>query len=117
MLTVYGLSHCTTTKKAIKYLENQGIKVDRFIDIRDNPPNKAIINLLLEDNNGSIKKIINTSGDLYRSMNLKEKLDSMTVGEIVKLLTQNGMLIKRPLITNEEKATVSAKEQILQRWI
>lgn len=118
MLTVYGLAHCTTTQKAVKYLEKKGAKIKELIDIRDNPPSKEIIQLAIQANDGNVKKILNTSGNLYKEMGLKDKIDSMTEEEIINLLTENGMLIKRPLITNFEKASVSARDKVLdQVWL
>ncbi|XJS11644.1 Spx/MgsR family RNA polymerase-binding regulatory protein [Aerococcaceae bacterium WGS1372] len=118
MLTVYGLAHCTTTQKAIKTLEENGIKIKELIDIRETPPTKETIILAIQSQNGNIKKIMNTSGNLYKEMGLKDKLDSMTEDEIIQLLTQHGMLIKRPLITDFHKASVSARNNILEEtWI
>lgn len=118
MLTVYGLGHCTTTQKAIKYLENAGLEIKELIDIRDNPPSQEIIQLAIDSQGGQIKKILNTSGNLYKEMGLKDKLDTLSEDEIIQLLTENGMLIKRPLITNSHKASVSARDKVLEdTWI
>lgn len=87
------------------------------MDIRDTPPNVQTLQLLLNDKKMSIRSIMNTSGELYRSMGLKDKIDSMSESELLKLLSENGMLIKRPLITDGRRATVSAKESVLNTWI
>lgn len=113
MLTIYGLGHCSTTKKAANYLQDKGIEIGEVIDIRDTPPSKAIIQLAVKANEGQVKKIINTSGNLYRELALKDKLSELSIDEVVTLLHENGMLIKRPLITDGIKATVSAKENLL----
>lgn len=117
MLTIYGLSHCSTTKKAANYLMAKGIEMGDIIDIRDATPTKKVIQLAVAANGGQVKKIINTSGNLYREMDLKDKLAEMSNDDVVALLHENGMLIKRPLITNGEKATVSAKESSLSAWL
>lgn len=113
MLIIYGLSHCSTTKKAANYLMAEGIEMGDIIDIRETPPTKEVIQLAVAANDGQVKKIINTSGNLYREMDLKNKLTEMSNDDVLTLLHENGMLIKRPLITNCEKATVSAKESLL----
>ena len=118
MLTVYGLGHCTTTQKAIKYLANKGIQIKEQIDIRDNPPSKETIRLAIEQVGGNVRKIMNTSGNLYREMELKDKLDTMGVDEVITLLSENGMLIKRPLITDGATVSVSARDSTLDKsWI
>lgn len=118
MLTVYGLAHCTTTQKAIKYLEAAGLEIKELIDIRDQPPSEDPIQLAIQSQGGQVRKILNTSGNLYRDMGLKDKLDTMKEDEVIQLLTQNGMLIKRPLITDFTKASVSAREKVLNTvWV
>lgn len=118
MITAYGLSHCTTTQKAIKYLDAKGIEVKELIDIRDNPPSEEIIRLAIEQAGGQVRKMMNTSGNLYRELGLKDKLDDMSQEEVVTLLSENGMLIKRPLITDGTRLSVSAREAALDKvWI
>ena len=118
MLTIYGLGHCSTTKKAKKFLMDNGQELGEIIDIRDTPPTKEVIQLAVDNQCGQVKKIINTSGNLYRELSLKDKLPEMTDDEVISLLHEHGMLIKRPLITDGEKATVSAKENVLsQAWL
>ena len=118
MLTIYGLGHCTTTKKAKEYLEDKGVSVDDIIDIRDDPPSKEIIQRAIASANGQARKIINTAGNLYREMGLKDKLDTMNESEIIDLLSKNGMLIKRPLITDGKTLTNGAKESVLKAaWL
>ncbi|HBY90090.1 MAG: Spx/MgsR family RNA polymerase-binding regulatory protein [Ruoffia tabacinasalis] len=118
MLTIYGLGHCTTTKKAKKYLEDEGVSVDDIIDIRDNPPSEEVIQQAIASKNGQVRKIMNTSGNLYREMDLKDKLDTMNESEIIDLLSKNGMLIKRPLITDGKTMTNGAKESVLKAaWL
>lgn len=118
MLTIYGLQHCTTTQKAKKYLESKGLEFNEIIDIRDNPPSPEIIRLAIEQVNHQVRKMMNTSGGLYREMGLKDKLDSLSEADIIRLLSEHGMLIKRPLITDGKIATNGAKEKDLETiWV
>lgn len=118
MLTIFGLKHCTTTQKAKKYLESQGIEFHEIIDIRDNPPSPEIIKLSIEQVNHQVRKMMNTSGGLYREMGLKDKLDTLSEAEVITLLSEHGMLIKRPLITDGKIATTGAKEKDLETiWV
>ena len=58
----------------------------------------------------SLRKFFNTSGNLYKEMNLKEKLPLMSEEEQLQLLSSNGMLVKRPLLITDEKVFVGFKE-------
>ena len=91
---------CTTCQKAKKWLDDNGIEyVDRHIK-EQNPTYEA----LKEWHSKSglpLKKFFNTSGLLYKSMELKEKLPLMSEEEQLKLLSTDGMLVKRPIIVTE----------------
>ena len=64
-----------------------------------------------------IKKFFNTSGVLYREMNLKDKLKDMSQEEMIKLLASDGKLVKRPLLITEEKVLVGFKEETYKEII
>ncbi len=101
---------CSTCKKAKKFLDDKGIKyVDRAI--KEDTPTYEEISSWVEKFNIPIKKLFNTSGMKYRELNLKEKLDSMSDTEKIKLLSSDGMLIKRPLCVNEDKILIGFKEK------
>ena len=93
---------CSTCKKAKKVLEEKKIKyVDRNI-VTDTPSYEELKEII-EKSGLSVSKFFNTSGLLYRSMNLKEELKN-------KLLASNGMLIKRPILLTDDKVLVGFKE-------
>lgn len=114
MIKFYGLKNCSTCRKAEKWLKNNDLEIDDYIDIRDNPPAKADLLRALSQTEGQPRQIINTSGKLYRELELKDKLDDMSDGEIIDLLSKNGMLIKRPFIVDAERLSVGGKEEILE---
>lgn len=90
---------CTTCQKAKKWLDDNGIKYeDRHIK-EANPTYDELKNWI-GTSGLPIKKFFNTSGLLYKSMGLKEKLETMSEDEQIKLLATDGMLVKRPLIIN-----------------
>lgn len=105
---------CSTCKKAKVWLEKNNINFeDRHIV--ENVPNKEELKKWINISGKEIKSFFNTSGLLYKSMNLKEKLKDMTDEEKIELLSSNGMLIKRPiLITEDEKVLIGFKEN---EWI
>jgi len=88
---------CTTCKKAKKWLEDQQIEfTDRHI-VEDNPTVEEL-KAWHQLSGLPLKRFFNTSGNLYKEMNLKDKLPQMTDEEQYQLLSTNGMLVKRPLV-------------------
>lgn len=100
---------CSTCKRAKEWLDSNNISyIDRNI-ITDNP-NYEELKVWISKSNLDIKKFFNTSGLLYKELNLKEKLDSMNDDEKINLLSTNGMLVKRPLIITDNIILVGFKE-------
>lgn len=101
---------CTTCIKARKWLEENNINFEARDIVLNNPTEKEIKEYLKRSGK-EIKKFFNTSGILYRELNLKEKLSSMSQEEMLKLLASNGKLIKRPLIIAEKNVLIGFKEE------
>ena len=100
---------CSTCKKAKKWLEDNKVKfTDRHIV--ESVPSKEELNNWIKRSNLDVKKFFNTSGKVYREQNMKEKLPQATLDEMVSYLAADGMLIKRPIVTDGEKVTVGFKE-------
>lgn len=88
---------CTTCQKAKKWLDENGIAyVDRHI--KEQNPTYEELKEWYEKSGLPLKKFFNTSGMLYKSMGLKDKLTDMSEDEQLKLLATDGMLVKRPLV-------------------
>ncbi|AMC00802.1 putative reductase [Aerococcus viridans] len=118
MLKIYGLKQCSTTQKVKKHLEEQGLTFGEIIDIRDQPPVAEEIAWALDQVDGKYTKILNTSGGLYRELGLKDKLTDMSEEAFLALLSEQGMLIKRPLIVGDQVATAGSKVDFLDRiWL
>ena len=100
---------CTTCQKARKWLDDNQIEYE-FRDIKlDNP----MLDELTEWHKKSglpLKKFFNTSGLLYKSLDLKNKLPTMSENEMLTLLTSDGMLVKRPLLIGDSFVLVGFKE-------
>lgn len=91
---------CTTCQKAKKWLDDNGIEyIDRHIK-EENPTYDELREWYVKSGL-PLKKFFNTSGLLYKSMELKDKLPSMTEDEQLRLLASDGMLVKRPIIVSE----------------
>lgn len=100
---------CSTCQKAKKWLDSHQISYeDRHI--KEANPNAKELAAWIQKSGLPLKKFFNTSGLLYKSMNLKEKLPSMTDEEQIALLATDGMLVKRPLIIGEDFVLVGFKE-------
>lgn len=100
---------CSTCKRAKKWLDDNNISYnDR--NIVTNNPTASELNKWINISNMEIKKFFNTSGLLYKELNLKNKLDSMSDEEKINLLATNGMLVKRPIIIKDNIILVGFKE-------
>ncbi len=109
MLTFICYPKCTTCKKAQAWLEENNIEyVVR--DIKADNPNAEELKAWFEKSTEPLKKFFNTSGLLYRSMELKDKLPNMSEEEMLNLLASDGMLVKRPLLVSNDFVLIGFKE-------
>lgn len=103
-------SKCSTCKKAKNYLDKYNISyIDR--QIKENNPTFNEIKKWIDKYDINIKKLFNTSGILYREMNLKDKLNNMTEDEMISTLASDGMLVKRPILVGEDIILIGFKEK------
>ena len=109
MVKVYCYSKCTTCKKALKWLDDN--KIDyTLIDIKEDHPDEQVLRELHKKSGLPLKRFFNTSGQLYREMELSKKLQDMSEDEMFKLLASDGMLVKRPLLITEDTVLTGFKE-------
>ena len=100
---------CTTCQKAKKWLDSNGVEyVDRHI--KEDNPKLDELKKWHKKSGLDIRKLFNTSGLLYKSMNLKDKLPAMSDDEKFELLASDGMLVKRPIVIGEDFVLVGFKE-------
>ena len=100
---------CTTCQRAKKWLDDNGIEYD----LRDIKLDKPTLDELTEwhkKSGLSLKRFFNTSGLLYKSLDLKSKLPNMTDSEMLSLLSTDGMLVKRPILVGDDFVLVGFKE-------
>lgn len=101
---------CSTCQKAKKWLDENSVEyTDRHI-IEDNPTYEEL-KTWYKQSGLELKRFFNTSGMLYRSMGLKDKLPSMSEDEQLKLLASDGMLVKRPLIVSDKVILTGFREK------
>ena len=101
---------CSTCKKAKKWLIDNNIEFEDR-NIVENTPTEKELKKWITDSKKDIKKFFNTSGLKYKELNLKEKLPNMTDNEKLKLLSSDGMLIKRPLLITDNKILSGFREK------
>lgn len=102
MFTFYQYPKCSTCRKARAELEKLG-KDFTSIDIKENPPKSELILEWMESSDYTIKNFFNTSGQSYRALGLKDKIDNLSAQEAADLLASDGMLIKRPILLKDGK--------------
>ena len=100
---------CGTCKKALAYLENLGVNYE-YRDIKLENPSYEELKLWHEKSGLDMKRFFNTSGLLYKSMQLKDKLPGMTDEEKLQLLATDGLLVKRPIAIGDDFVLVGFKE-------
>ena len=101
---------CSTCKKAENWLKENEISYE-LRNIKENRPSKEELEAWHKKSGLELKKFFNTSGMLYREMQLKDKLPSMSDEEKLELLATDGMLVKRPILVTEDKVFVGFKEK------
>ena len=101
---------CSTCQKAKKWLEANGISVQER-PIKEENPTAEELKKWHAMSGLPLKKFFNTSGLLYKSMNLKDKLKEMSEEEQYQLLASDGMLVKRPLLDGDDFILIGFKEE------
>ena len=100
---------CTTCQKAKKWLDDNKLEYE-MRDIKLDKPTLDELTVWYKKSGLPLKRFFNTSGLLYKSLDLKNKLPDMTEDEMLRLLASDGMLVKRPLLIGEGLVLVGFKE-------
>ena len=109
MLKFICYPKCTTCQRAKTWLDNNGIKYE-LRDIKLSNPTFDELTNWYKQSGLPLKKFFNTSGLLYKSMDLKNKLPDMSETQMLQLLSTDGMLVKRPLLIDDDFVLVGFKE-------
>jgi len=108
-MIIYVYGKCSTCKQALLFLKKHKA-IYTVKEITDTPPSISELKQMLKYQNGNLKKLFNTSGLLYKEMQLSEKLENMPLGEALTLLNQHGMLVKRPFLLGKNFGLIGFKE-------
>ena len=99
---------CGTGKKAEKYLLDKGYTLEKR-DIKGDKPSLEELTAWYKASGLPLKRFYNTSGKLYKELNLKDKIPTMTEEEQLALLASDGMLVKHPILVNGEDVLIGFK--------
>lgn len=110
MLLLVQYPKCSTCKKAEKWLKDNGI-IYESRDIKEKNPTEEELTCWQFMSRLPLKRFFNTSGLQYRTLNLSQKLPTMSEKEQITLLASDGMLVKRPLLVGEDFVLVGFREQ------
>lgn len=100
-MTVLHYPPCSTCKKALAWLKEQGAEPN-LRNIKEQRPNAEELTQWLAESGQPIRRLFNTSGQIYRSLGLRDKLPAMSEGEMIDLLATDGMLVRRPILITEK---------------
>lgn len=109
-LRFYWYPKCGTCRKAKKWLDEHGVEYEE-IHIVEQPPSRNELEKLYQASGLPLKKFFNTSGKKYRELGLKDKIGTASEDELLDILSSDGMLIKRPIVTDGQTVTVGFKEE------
>ncbi|MEN9918888.1 MAG: hypothetical protein RL662_1324 [Bacteroidota bacterium] len=104
---------CGTCQKAAKWLKENNIEVENRHIVEKNPSTEELTSWI-EKSKLPIIKFFNTSGMVYKEQNIKDQVKTAPIDELIKLLSSNGMLVKRPIVITDDRVLVGFKEE---EWI
>lgn len=109
-LTVYQYPKCSTCRKALKWLDEHGLRYES-VNIVERPPARTTLANALKRAGLPLRALFNTSGESYRSGGFKERLPTLSQAEAVAALAEDGKLIKRPLLIHGDQVLVGFDEK------
>lgn len=115
-ITVYTLKQCSTCRDAVQWLRAHGLEFTEKA-IRETPPSRDELRVMLAAYGGQIRRLFNTSGIEYRAQGLARKLPAMPESEALRLLAGNGSLVKRPFLIGPGVALVGFDPETWQETL
>ena len=112
MTVVLAYAGCSTCKKAIKWLSDHGVEHE-VRAIVENPPSAKELEAWIPQSGLDVRKWLNTSGQSYRAMG-KEKVDAASESQIKKWLTEDGKLVKRPVVVSKDAVLVGFRPEAFE---
>ncbi|GCF95108.1 arsenate reductase [Enterococcus florum] len=106
MYKFYWYAKCSTCQKAKKWLDEKGVEY-QTLDLITETPSAEEFEAWLTKSELPVRRFFNTSGMKYREQNLKDKINDLTVSEASRILSSDGMLVKRPLILKDHEFVIN----------
>ena len=106
----YEYPPCSTCKKARQHLESKGVSFEA-INLKVDPPSVDALKLMLERSGYPLKRFFNTSGQSYKALGLKDRFEALSEEEALTLLSEDGMLIKRPILIHQDTVILGYKQE------
>ncbi len=117
MILFYGYNKCSTCRKAKVFLLCHEIAFKEY-DITQTAPSKTVLQAVLKSGDYTLPELFNRSGELYRTLNMKEKIKTMSEASLLELLSTHGRLVKRPVVTDGVRHTVGFDEAVFRAvWL
>ncbi|WML43908.1 arsenate reductase family protein [Neobacillus sp. PS3-40] len=113
-LTLYWHPQCQTCRKVKKWLDDHQVSYNEMHIVKS-PPSREELQDLYQNSGLEIKNFVSTSTKKYRELGLKDKIKTATEKELLDLLATDGMLLKKPILTNGEKVIIGFKEEELEK--
>ena len=114
-LTLYWHPQCQTCRKTKKWLDEHQVQYEPFHIVKT-PPSRDELQDLYEKSGLEIKNFFSTSTKKYRELGIKDQLKTATDQELLDLLSSDGMLLKKPILTDGEKVIIGFKEEELEKY-
>lgn len=116
-LSFYWYPNCGSCKRAKKWFEDNNINYESIHIVNETPSKEKILNLM-EKSDLPPRRFFNTSGRVYRERNMKDKIAEASKEEMASYLASDGMLIRRPIVTDGKKVTIGFKEEDFEHtWL
>ncbi len=116
MYKIYLYPKCSTCVKAVKYLESKGVEFEK-VHLVEETPSKEELFELYKLGDYPVKKFFNTNGKIYKERGLKDTVEKLSEEEAFDMLSKEGMLIKRPILTNGKSIKIGFKENEWEEFI
>ncbi|WML24628.1 arsenate reductase family protein [Neobacillus sp. OS1-33] len=114
-LTLYWHPQCQTCRKTKKWLDEHQVPYEPFHIVKA-PPSREMLQEMYEKSGLELKYFFSTSTKKYREMGIKNKLKTSTTKELLDLLASDGMLLKKPILTDGVKVIIGFKEEELEKY-
>ena len=116
MIKIFGINNCTSVRNALKFFETKGIQVN-YINLKKELPKWEEMKDIKEKSGLELITLFNSNGKLFKEMQLTDKFKSLTEEEALKLLVSDALLIKRPLLVEDNFVRVGwNKKEYEARW-